>query len=255
MGKQEDYEKKVDVLRAIEDSQIKSPHHVPVDVYSQEAENLYIWVQDDREALTAAGLSWELVEDLPIRCGALIHAEAVWQSQRKAGKESSHEWAERSPLAYELRNRMLKDFRFAFRDDQELTKAVRRIAKGQGHADMIQDLNDLCALGEANRLLLGAINFDLSLLDRADREADEMAELLARATGGRREHNEAKEIRDRAYTHLKEVVDAVRVHGQFIFRENRERFWGYRSQHLREAKRNRSRKAVKAEAVKDGAAG
>jgi len=255
MGNEEDYEKKIDVLKTIEDSQIKSPHHVPVGNYTQEADNLYMWVQDDREALTAAGLSWELVEDLPTRRGALIHAEALWQSQRKYGKESSREWTERSPLAYELKNRMLKAFRFAFRQAPDLTKKLRHIAKGQGHPNMIQALNDLCALGEANTLLLEAINFDLSLLDRADREAAEMAELLARATSDRRKDNEAKKIRDRAYTHLKEAVDDIRAYGQFVFRENKERFLGYRSQHLRETKMKRARKLKAKEAVKNDAPG
>ena len=255
MGNQEDYEKKIDVLTAIEESRIKRPHHIPVNTYLQEADNLYIWVQDDREALTASGLSWEFVEDLPIRRGALVHAEAIWQSQWKAEKDSSREWAERSPLAYELRNRMLKNFRFAFRNDPQLPKAVRRIGKGRAHANMIQDLNDLCALGEVNTPLLEAINFDLSLLERADREAAEMADLLARATSDRRAYNKAREIRDRAYTHLKEAVDEIRDYGQFVFRDNKERFWGYRSQFLREAKRKRARKRKEAEAVKSDTAG
>jgi len=219
MGNQEDYEKKIDVLMGIEDSRVKRPHNVPVDVYLQEADTLYVWVQDDREALTAAGLSWDIVEDLPVRHGALAHAEAHWQSQWKAGKEDAREWAEQSPLAYELRNRMFKDFRFAFRNDPDLMKLLRRIGKGRTHANMLQDLNDLCALGEANTSLLEAINFDLSLLDRADRVADE-----------------------------------IRVHGRFVFRENKERLWGYGSQHLREAKRKRARKRKKAEAVKNDTA-
>lgn len=255
MGNQEYYEEKIDVLKAIEDSQVKRPHHIPVDAYLQEAENLYIWAQDDREALTAAGLSWDFVENLPARRGALTHAEAVWQTQRIAGKENAREWGERSPLAYELRNRMLKYFRFAFRKNPDLLKVVGRIGKGRTHANMIQDLNDLCALGEVNTPLLEAINFDLSLLAGADREAYEMADLLARATSDRLESNEGKEIRDRAYTHLKEAVDEIREYGQFVFRENKERFWGYRSQHLREAKRKTARKRKKAEAVKNDAAG
>ncbi len=255
MGNQEDYENKIDLLKAIEESRVKRPHNVPVGAYLQEADNLYIWALDDREALTAAGLSWEFVEDLPVRRGALAHAEAIWQSQWKAEKESAREWAERSPLAYELRYRMLKDFRFAFRNDPDLTKLVGRIGKGRTHANMLQGLNDLCALGEAHTSLLEAINFDLSLLDRADREAYEMADLLARATRDRLEHNEGKEIRDRAYTHLKEAMDEVRVHGQFVFRENKERFWGYGSQHLREAKQKRARKRKKTEAAKNDTAG
>jgi hypothetical protein len=36
MGNREDYEKKPEVISSIEDNQINSPHHIPVDVYIQD---------------------------------------------------------------------------------------------------------------------------------------------------------------------------------------------------------------------------
>ncbi len=57
MGNQEDYKKKPQAISTIEDSQIKTPHHIPVGVYIQEADALYHWAQADKEALTAVGLS------------------------------------------------------------------------------------------------------------------------------------------------------------------------------------------------------
>ena len=44
MGNQEDYEKKLKVISNIEESQIKTPHHIPVAVYIQEANTLYQYV-------------------------------------------------------------------------------------------------------------------------------------------------------------------------------------------------------------------
>jgi hypothetical protein len=38
MGNREYYEKKLEVISAIEDSQIKKPHHIPVAIYIQEAD-------------------------------------------------------------------------------------------------------------------------------------------------------------------------------------------------------------------------
>ncbi|MFC2145781.1 hypothetical protein ACFLRT_00300 [Acidobacteriota bacterium] len=234
MGNREDYEKKVEVIRAIENSQIKIPHNTPMAACIQEADTLFKWVQADKEALTAVGLSWELVEDLPIRCGALIEAEARWQTQRKTRKKSSREWDKLSPLAYDLRNRLLTDFRFAFRKHPGLMTTVRGISKGENKPKMIQDLNDLSVLGKANPQLLEAIHFDMFFLDKAAQTAREMAVLLAEINKYKQERSEAKKIRDQAYTHLKEAVDEIRFTGQYVFHQNKDRFTGYRSKHIRQ---------------------
>lgn len=245
MGSQEDYEKKLEVISAIEESQIKTPHHIPVAVYIQEANTLYHWALADEEALTAAGLSWELVEDIPLRCEALIKTEASWQTQKNVEKKCSREWNKRSPLAYELRDRLLSDFRFAFRNHPDLVKTIRAISKGKSHADMIQDLNDLSVVGKANLQLLEAINFDISLLDEAARTASEMAALLAEVNSSGQERSEAKKIRDQAYTHLKGAVDEIREYGRYVFRKNEERFIGYRSNHIKQVKSRQPRKPKK----------
>ena len=41
MGNREYYEKKLEVISTIKDSQIKKPHHIPVAIYIQEAGYLY----------------------------------------------------------------------------------------------------------------------------------------------------------------------------------------------------------------------
>ncbi len=122
---------------------------------------------------------------------------------------------------------------FPNKKDNELTGRVRAIAEGTSHADMIQDLNDLVALGEGNPEPLAAINFDMSLLVQADKTADEMSALLAVATGERIDYSKSKKIRDKAYTHLKEVVDEVYSYGNYVLRDNDERLKGYRSIYLR----------------------
>jgi hypothetical protein len=62
MGNQEYYEMKLEVLRAIEDDKIETPHNIPVGIYAQEAMNLYICAWEDKDALAAVGLTPELVE-------------------------------------------------------------------------------------------------------------------------------------------------------------------------------------------------
>jgi hypothetical protein len=115
-------------------------------------------------------------------------------------------------------------------------KAVRNISKGKSHDKMIRALNDLGVLGKKNLLLLGAVNFDMSLLDKAVQISNEMAKLLPDVNKERREHSELKKIRDQAYTHVKEAVDKIRSYGKYLFRDNKKRLRRYKSDYIRERK-------------------
>ena len=232
MNNTEDYDKKLEEIKAIREDQIKTPNNIPVDVYIQEANNLYQWCLDDKETLTSLGLNWEFVTDLPARASALKEAESRWNKQRFAGKEWAKKWQEESPIAYDLRDEILQWFRFAFRKDDELLRKVAHIAEGEGHPLMIQCLTGLAVPGRANPLLLKKINFDMTLLDRAAETSPRMRRLLAKTTTEREEENDGKKIRDRAYTHLKEAVDEIYEYGQFAFRKDDERRRGYRSNYI-----------------------
>jgi hypothetical protein len=228
----EDYEKKLEEIKAIEEDQVKIPNNIPVDVYMQEANNLYQWCRNDKETLTVLGLNWELVTDLPERVGALMEAESRWNEQRFSGKEAAKKWQKESPIAYALRDDILQCFRYAFRKDDELLRKIARFPEGKAHSDMIQELNDLAVIGRDNPLLLKKINFDMTLLDRAAETSPRMRKLLAAANCEREEENDGKKIRDRAYTHLKEAVDRIYECGQFAFRKDDERRRGYRSNYM-----------------------
>lgn len=104
------------------------------------------------------------MEDLPIRCGALKEAAARWAAERFTREEAAKQQAIESPQAYELRNELIQEFRFAFRNDAKLSAKVSTIAEGSGHADMLQDLNDLAVLGRAHADLLAKTKFNMTLL-------------------------------------------------------------------------------------------
>jgi hypothetical protein len=226
MSNTDDFAAKQDAINAIADDQTKSPT-LPIDIFLQEAENLYQWCQDDKDKLTAASLDWTVVDDLPVRSGALRQAESLWFKERFTREEAEKLWNEKSPQAYELRNQLLHDFRFAFRKNSDLANRVSQIADGNGHADMIQDLNDLAELGKANTELLTAIGFDAALLDTAAVMSDEMADLLSKATADRADNNHARVTRDKAYTLLKQAVDEIRECGQYVFWRDAQRYKGY----------------------------
>jgi hypothetical protein len=121
-------------------------------------------------------------------------------------------------------------------------KTIRENSRGESRASVIQSLNDLSVLGKANLELLAAINFDISLLDNAAQTADELAKLVAAATTDMMKPNETADIRDRAYSHLKEAVDIIRGYGKYVSYQNKERFTGYISQYIRRLRIRQARK-------------
>jgi hypothetical protein len=72
--------------------------------------------------------------------------------------------------------------------------------------------------------------------------ANEMAELLSKATVGKENKSPARIIRDKAYMHLKEAVDEIRSCGQFVFWIDESRSKGYVSRYF---KHSRSRSKTK----------
>jgi hypothetical protein len=137
-----------------------------------------------------------------------------------------------------MRDQLLHDFRYAYRNDAAILARVAEIAEGDSNADMIQDLNDLSLLGKSNTGPLEAINFSLEKLEAAATASDELANILALANGDKSLQNDSKVIRDKAYTHLKELVDEIRAAGKYLFWKNEKRLKGYRSEFLYQKNRD-----------------
>lgn len=224
-----------EILLAMPYEQIKEPN-IPINVYVQEAENLAHWCIDDLALLTTAGIDNTKIDALKVRAGACREAQSLWVKDRRSVKEAEELWMEKSPLAYDLRDELIHTFRFAFRNEEKLLGRVAEIYDGDGHADMLQDLNDLSVLGKENVALLSIIGFDVAKLEAAAIQADELAELYAIANGIRQSSNEVKELRDRAYSYLKELVDEVSACGKYLFWKTPKRIKGYYSDYWR--KRN-----------------
>lgn len=226
MSSTTDYNELLPVLKAMKPADVLTPN-IPIDVFVQEAENLYHWCLDDQQALTKVGLDWNLATTLPSRAGACREAQSLWNKERNTREEAEQAWKEQAPAAFDLRDQLLHDFRFAFRKSEGLLKRVDEIAQGDTNSDMVQDLNDLATLGKANTGLLTPISFDLTRLDLAADLSDRMGDLLGATNGERKEVSETMQIRDKAYTYLKQAVDEIRECGKFAFWRTPERFKGY----------------------------
>lgn len=241
----ENFESLKTVIETLDEKLVKEPA-IPVAISLQEAEDLMVWCQPDKIALTKAGLDWGLVESLPARTGALRYAQSIWQEEYRSIEDAQKEWAAMADEAYNLRDELVHHFLHAYRNSSDLLAKTQRIAEGAGHADMIQDLADLAVLGQANIAPLKAIHMDVAMLDKAAQWSDKAANLLAKANGLRMSDNKKKITRDRAYAYLKIAVDEIRQHGQYIHWRTPERMKGYASQYLR-VKKAKASASVKEE--------
>ena len=241
MANIDDYNATIETIRAIPDDKTLEPA-MPVDTYLQEGENLAKWSMMDAEALATIGITTEILNNLPVRAGALREAQSIWVKDHNSQQDAQREWAEAAPAAFAMRDQLLHDFRYAYRNDAAILARVAEIAEGDSNADMIQDLNDLSLLGKSNTGPLEAINFILERLEVAANASDELANILALANGDKSLQSESKVIRDKAYTHMKELVDEIRNAGKYLFWKNEKRYKGYVSQWWSDVNRSRQDK-------------
>ena len=241
MANIDDYNAEIETIRAIPDDKTLEPA-MPVDTYLQESENLAKWSLMDAEALATISITLAMLNKLPVRAGALREAQSIWVKDHNSQQDAQREWPEAAPEAFAMRDQLLHDFRYAYRNDAAILARVAEIAEGDSNADMIQDLNDLSLLGKSNTAPLEAINFSLEKLEAAATASDELANILALANGDKSLQNESKVIRDKAYTHLKELVDEIRAAGKYLFWKNEKRYKGYVSQWWSDANRDRQDK-------------
>jgi hypothetical protein len=232
MSKQ-DFEALATAIEALAANEVKTPD-MPVSEFAQEGEDLATWAAHDKEVLQAAGLDVSLIDNLPIRAGALRYQQGEWQSDVESRKNALQEWKDESPKGYDLVSVLNHNFRFAFRNHPELLTRVDEIAQDSGHADMVQDLMSLSLLGSKNPELLQAVGFDMALIEQAANLSNTLGELLALNNDDQQQNSATKLLRDKAYTYLKQAVDEIRQYGKYVFWRNPDRLKGYSSNYNRD---------------------
>jgi len=216
MSQIEDYNAELPNMMAIPANLVKIPN-VPTDKAIQEAENLVQTGFKYEVQLTSVGLSKSTITQLSVRASALKEAQSRWQANYNSGKGAVKQWDELSPEGYALQRKLNQAFRYAYRHHPRILGRVKEIASGKGSFDMIQNLNDYSVLGKENPDPLNEANFDLTELDTAANLSDNLGTLLAKANGIKNSEHEFKNIRDRAFTLVKELVDEIRACGKYVF--------------------------------------
>lgn len=212
----EDFEQWKDKIEALPLNEVKLPDR-PVDEIVGRCETLAVNANEDREALVAAGLDGTIIDAMPSLSGALRYCQAQWMSIFRVREDAKREWDSQSPAAFALRDNLLHHFSFAYRDNDNLLKKVMRIREGASRADMVQDLIELAVLGENNPAPLAEINLDFNLLPQARILSHVMSEVLAAANGADGDDNDAKRLRDKAFTLLAQKDSTIREYGRYVF--------------------------------------
>lgn len=240
MAENENYNAQLNAAKAMKRDEIKRPG-IPVDAFIQEAEDLVSIAKRDKQALTAASLAANYVEETTISIEALRQAQSVWERDSKIKNDANEKWAELGPKGFEFRNELLHSFRYAFRKDRKSMEVVTRISEGYSNADMVQDLSDLATLGRSNIPALEAIKFDITLLSKAESMSVELGRILGDANGERFNTTEEKLIRDAMYTILKKQVEEIRACGRYVFWKDPEKYKNYISKYSRNLRKKRER--------------
>ncbi len=205
--------------------------NIPIEVATAEAASLSIAASQDRETLIESGIDPLLVDTLPARAGALTYTAARYTFLIETDPEATRQWKEESQKGYDLQRNLLRQFAFAYRKDDELSKSVAKIREGKGHKDMVLDLLALFLLGTEHPEPLDRMpRFDKAQLTQAKVLHTTLTELLARMSVDPKKVDAAKAELSYAYTYYRKAADEVKDHGQFVF-EGTERYRLYVSEY------------------------
>lgn len=250
MSNQSDLEILLDEINAIDESNIKKCA-IPFEIYIYEAERLLTRATEDLPKLLAINMPTDLLGKLKSRTNALLRAQLNWMEQSSEKQQAKTDWKIAAPEFKNLHSELIKHFQFAFRKKESLLDKLEYIKKGNSYADIIMDLSSLSVLGKENSELLLAINFDLSLLDRAAEEAERMAALRGQINGRMYVKDDQLIIRNKAFTLLKECIDELRSYGQFAFRDDPDVAKSYSSNYRREKQKEYRRNCKMDESTHD----
>lgn len=238
MSNKENFDALLPKYETIVKNEIKDPN-LPVDIAIDEALDLFAIASKDKMQLSTSDLDMSLIDDLPLRAGGLRYGQTLWTQVYTDKSEAEEQWKEIAIEAFELHDELLHFSKYAYRNDSKLMGVVNRIAEGYGNADMVQDLSDLAMLGTNNPEPLEGVHYQMEKLERVYELSDICGVLLGKVNGARADNDKpAKEMRDRAFTHLKQAVDTIREAGRFVFWKDEERARQYASAYFRQIREN-----------------
>ncbi|MFA8298916.1 MAG: hypothetical protein ACEPOV_02015 [Hyphomicrobiales bacterium] len=213
---EQDYIKATPSMLEIPSNQVQKPN-MPVSTAIHEAETLLATAQRMEVQLSNAGLSSEQIDALKTRVNILRHAQSLWTTNYRAKQEDIKNWNIKKKEGRKYQKLLKNTCKYAYANDNLLYGRVKAIKKGTSDKEMVQDLNDYCALAKEYPDHLTAINFDISKIEKIQTLANELGDLYGKAMDQKKKQYEHKDMRDRAFTMLHQSVKLIRECGKFLF--------------------------------------
>ncbi len=235
-------------LRALVATAVMKPA-LPVEVATKEARLLALHVTDDTEHFARFKIDGVVIgAQITDAAGALDAAEALWDRAALASSDHETQWKVLKPQAYDMRDDYLDlfDYIFSNEDMPQQVAVVAEIHEGTGDADMAQDLEKLHQLAVAHEALLAG--YDVTSEDIAAIGAmyQSVNNLMAHATVDRTRSSDELDLRNRAYTHMMQLVSDVRKAGKIAFKRDEAKRKRYRSEYnAMLSRRHQERKKAK----------
>ncbi|RUT77861.1 hypothetical protein [Ancylomarina longa] len=243
MTELEAYQETLPEINVVQKEDIKYCN-MPLEIFIHEAKGLHKRATIDFTVLSSIGLAQEKLDKLSTLTGALVTAQLNWEQETTERQDAIKTWKDNASDMLELHNDLLENMKFAYRNEPELMDILKGIKEGDTNADAVMDLDRLGTLGKAHPEHLQAINFDLTLCDKATTESVRMGDLLASVNGTMYVDDDKKVIRNKAFTLVKELVDEIREYGKFAFRKDEEHARLYASKYNRHRNKEYRKKQV-----------
>ena len=241
-NKQNDFERLLQKLRECPSDKVREPDR-PVAIILSEAYALACVAAKYRAELERVGLDPAIIDEIEPCANTLRVAETAWTTTRE--KELAAVVIAAITQAYTFRSDIVSASRYALRKNDAAQATISHIQEGEGVADLCQDLVDLAAVVETHRDAFEKIDFDFAKVAHARALADEIQKGQGEVVV-EKASNETRDVRNRAFTYLDDVVDEVRSAGLYAFGSDSDstRLSLFRSNYaLRRARRYRAKKA------------
>lgn len=193
---------------------------IPVANLVQEAHTLSAFINAEARAqLLAVGASSAALESLPLAENALREAQSQWTIERDRNKAEAQK--QREVSAALLRTDLVAGCRWNLRADNQAQATLDAIQENEGVPDLIQDLSDLAVLIDKH-VATFANDSTFDPVTEAERARSAASELRAGMSTEALTTTQAKakDLRDRAYTFLTDLLSDIRQAGRYAFRRN-----------------------------------
>ncbi|NLL13973.1 MAG: hypothetical protein GX267_11260 [Fibrobacter sp.] len=226
-----------------------TPPPMPVEEAVGEANRVIALIKEDRARLELSGIKLHYLDSFEARAGAFIWSAVEMSTHIKKQSTARDEWEELKPKAKKVRRYLLKVLKRAFREDKDLSDALKRIIKGRSRHDWLMDFLSISRLAQENKEKLQEVHADLSLIEHSAELYTKLSDILARMVIEPDEIRSTKVAYYKAWTYLREALKEVYEAGQYVFDEDDKRHSLYYSEyHVRlgkaAARARRNKKAL-----------